>query len=260
MGKILLLVLLLGLLGFSAQAQQKVQTKVTIDFLYPGGEASPTEAVPVLEFFFEQLTKLTGYQISGVYRNDPQQIRNTLKTKKAELLFVSLDLLDESREGYEILVHTLSLATKKATQQFHFVTHKLAQAPFRQIIMERELEPHFLSKNILTPCQLGDQPDLIVSADKQILARIKNISTSLAPLILLNDFQYYSLKNLNTDWARQLKLVCSTPDLPSDPVLVRKELALEIRQNLEKALMAMGDSTAGQEILNALRLVGFKQP
>lgn len=259
-----LLFLFLFFLSFPAVGQEKL----TMAFIYPGGEGSAEEAQPILNRFFELIQKKGGPRVLGAYYPTLEEGLSAVKTDKAQAGIVSLEtyLTLKKNRTVEILLSTLPAASNNQMERYFLLTtaataETLEPAKVLTVYASRPMHPVFFRSVLMTNIPAEFQADFQLETDPNLLGRLKKLASGEAPGgALLDNYEYVSLKKLNLDWVGNLKLVYSSPLVPSSPFVLFTPLPETEKQRLIRALMGLPDSLDGREILKLLRLKGFAKP
>lgn len=244
------------------------QDKLTMTFIYPGGKGSAEEARPILDRFFELIRKKGGPQVSGAYYPTLEEGLSAVKGGKAQAGIVSLEtyLARGKNQPMEILLSTLPAASNNQMERYFLLTtaataETLEPAKALTIYTSRPIHPVFFRSILMTNIPTGFQADFQLTTDPNLLGRLKKIASGEAPGgVLLDNYEYVSLKKLNLDWVGNLKLVYSSPLVPASPLVLFAPLPETEKQKLISALMGLPDSLDGREVLKLLRLKGFAKP
>jgi len=73
---------------------------------------------------------------------------------------------------------------------------------------------------------------------------------------ILQPMEYWTLKNLNQPWTKELEVWKTSADIPTAPLILFGETSPAI-EKIKQVLLNMGADPEGAEILRELRLKGF---
>ncbi|MBI4411561.1 MAG: PhnD/SsuA/transferrin family substrate-binding protein [Deltaproteobacteria bacterium] len=256
--------LLLFFLSFSAVGQEKL----TMAFIYPGGEGSAEEAQPILDRFFAMIREKRGPLVSGAYYPALEEGLAAVKAGKAQAGIVSLETYLTRKKNWpmEILLATLPAASNNQMERYFFLTtaavsETLEPAKPLAVYTSKAMNPVLFKSILMTNIPADFQADFRLETAPNLLGQLKKLASGEAlGGALLDNYEYVSLKKLDLDWVKKLKLVYSSPLVPAPPVVLFTPLPEMQKQNLIQALMALPDSLDGREVLKSFRFKGFAKP
>lgn len=218
-----------------------------------GGEGSTGEAAPYLDGLAAELTKNSGLIFNIRYY--PEKSVGMAALGSAQLAIVSLDLLAEitKKQKIEILLATIPTQSNKAEEKYYLMSSKNAdeQAKGDSIYFSKNYSPDFIRNFILKEAWM--QKHAIQTAG-QVLPTLKKMAQNhVGGYVLLDSFEYASLKKLTFDWAQNLQTVYESPALPSAP-LIALTANMPDKEKIRQAFLDLKNP----EILGILRLRGFK--
>lgn len=258
---VLAIVLALTLNLFSESARAKNYNMV---FWYPGEAGSTSEAEPVLSSFFEYINGKLKASFKGKYFNSVSQgivyIKKT-RPKFGITSWISLKENESTLPTYTTIAKTLPLPSGTLTDQFTIVGY----APDGE---GRWTPPDNLVIYSSIPLSLAFlrshlAPDVKGSASIQttntMLMTLKKISSekSLNRAALLTPMEKYTLDNLKSEWTSSLTTLYRCRPIPTAPLVVFGDKP-DIADKLVEVLVKMPNDPEGKEILETLRLKGFK--
>ena len=259
-----LLFLFLFFLSFPAIGQEKL----TMAFIYPGGEGNTDEVQPILDRFFDLIRKKRGPQVSGAYYPTLEEGLSAVKSGKLQVGIVSLETYLTQKKNWpmEILLSTLPAASNNQMERYFLLTtavvaETLKPAKTLTVYTSRPINPVFFKSILMTNIPAEFQADFQLETAPNLPGQLKKLASGeVSAGVLLDNYEYVSLKKLNLDWIRNLKLVYSSPLVPASPVVLFTPIPESEKQKLSQALMALPDSLDGREVLKSLRLKGFAKP
>ncbi|MBI2338909.1 MAG: PhnD/SsuA/transferrin family substrate-binding protein [Deltaproteobacteria bacterium] len=249
------------------------QDKLTIAFIYPGGEGSSADAQPILDRFFDHVQKNGGPALTGAYYPTLETGLSAVKSGKTQVGIVSLEtwLTWKKSVPMEIILSTLPAASNNPRERYFFMTTAAnpeiiepARAPVAYA--SRPVDPVFFKSILMTNIPAEFQADFKLRTAQNLLSELKKIAAGETPgFALLDNFEYASLKKLrgsapSLDWVKDLRLIYSSPLVPASPVVLFTPIPEEEKEKLASALLSLPNSLEGREILANLRLRGFAKP
>jgi len=232
-------------------------------FFQPGGEGTPEEAQPFLDALSAQISEKGGPAIKGTYVQDKATGEAALRSGRFTIGIVPLDfyLLHSTKPAMEILLATLPEATGAPRDRFTLLIIRGKKMPaLFPVTLSRPADEKFVRKILLKDWPQRDKAPITV-AEPGLLAVLKKIAEgSLTAGALVDSFELRSLKALSSPWAKELEEVHTSPETPSPPVVLLKPLDETTKTNLKRAMIGLGSSEEGKEILSDLRLSGFADP
>ena len=230
----------------------------------PGAEGTPEQAEPLLDSWMDYLkNKGLDTSLKAVYRNVPvPDGAEQLKKIKPAVAIISLDayLTLADTDHLAILLQTRKLPSGDGTSEYVLVKNKQDAAP-SSLILAEPLTADFVKKILLkdSPASYQNLPQQITD---QVLFKLKKVGQGeLTSAVLISDYQAEVLKQLPSDWAKNLTIVARSPKLPAPPLVLfadaKESFPVEKFQHL---LLEMNQDPAGQQILQELRLKGFMKP
>lgn len=232
-------------------------------FFQPGGEGSPEEAQPFLDALSSEITKNGGPSSKGIYVRDSRTGEQAIRSGRFAIGIVPTDFyfLHSSKPAMEILVSTLPEATGAPRDRYTLVITRGKKMPaFFPIHVSRPIDEKFVRSVLLKDWPQREKATIQV-AEPGLLAVLKKIGEgSITAGVLLDSFELRSLKALSSPWAKELEEVYTSPEIPSPPVVLFKPMAATEKKNLRDAMIRLGSSEEGKEILADLRLAGFAEP
>lgn len=253
-----LLCLFLTILINHASAQEPL----SLAFLQPDGEGSPEEAQPLMDALAQQLSAQTHLTIVARYENRKPNIKQSIQSQKEDLLLLSTDLYFDHQNDpfYEVALSTLPLATTGSFNQYYLVADSKLSEPPQQILLSRPLPDSFLQHFVVGSCTQLTELNPQWQPTEQIFQALKTISAQKSQWILLDDFQFQALNQLNMSWAKTIIKKCESSPIPSAPLLFKKNLKDSTKDSLTTGFLRLSETAQGKEILESLRLKGFTKP
>ena len=249
----------------SLTAQRAKASTFDMIFWYPGEAGSSAEAGPLLDELFSYINKsLKGNKIAGNYINNTASGLVYIKNKKPNFGIVSWTALEDNRSTltqYSIMMQTLPLPEGKATDQYTLIgisdSEDANWSPPDRIIVNTSIPLSLaLLKSKLAPI-LKD--NVTVKTTKTMLMTLKKIASGETKneVALLTPMEKYTLDNLKGEWTTKLKTLYRSAPVPTAQLVYFGEKP-QIADQLSTILKDMNQNPEGKEILETLRLEGFK--
>ncbi len=224
---------------------------------YPGGEGDAANAEPILQEFSNQIKNISQGKLDLKINYSQEEISTVAYQKLNTYHFVILshDAFLQSKTGpvkLTPILTTLPLPEGRVSEKYYLLQDATQDSKlFNNPILNanRPYSADFLKKYF---------PDLITlekyqfQYQRNIIGVIKNLSLNKNQLVLVDAFQYASIKKLEMPWIKSLKIFATSTDVPS-PKLLMIENHGELATVLTDALIKL----QGSPVLLQLRLKGF---
>ncbi len=234
-------------------------------FWYPGAEGTPEQALPLLQTWTDYIAEQGGIQgsIEPVYRTDPVASGvGFLKKLKPTVAIVSLEAYQAIQTEYPvtILAQTQREPAGDGSQRYYLI-HKKGNASFQTVELSEPLDPPFAEAKILAPSRFSKQHPPFHYAP-QILQTLKKIGRGELPAAaLINDYEWAVLKQTSLPWSQNLAVLLKSSPLPAPPLILFTDWKKSFPvKTVLQTLKVMDKNPDGKEILEALRMRGFKEP
>jgi hypothetical protein len=235
-------------------------------FWYPGGEGTALQAKPILTAFTDYLNARTpkDQKFRPQYISDVASGKKIIREKNVSVGIVSLPIYLESTEltKVKLLLQTLPLPEKNGTEHFYLLAHRNASlSPYDSAVYSPRPYPTAFLKNVIFSNNPAMASAKLIPTET-ILNTLKKVGQEeLKAYILVNSFEYETVKHLDASWAQQLSVISISPPLPTSPMVIfHHHLLKNPLDNLIPILLKMPQDPEGKEILETLRLNGFKVP
>jgi hypothetical protein len=237
----------------------------TMVFWYPGEQGSTAEAEPVLTSFFDYLNKkLKGSKFSGKYFNTTSSGIIYIKKTKPAFGIASAIALRENNgtlPAYNRIASTLPLPHGTISQQFTLVGisppegEETTPPTKTTIYTSLPISMSFLKSKLFPDLQ----GTISIQNTNTMLMTLKKIASSgdSSQVALLTPIEKFTIDQIKSEWAQSLKSLQTSHPIATAPLVYFGEKP-EISNELVKVLAAMPADTEGKEILETLRLKGFK--
>lgn len=239
--------------------------------IHPGGEGDADTARPYLESLFEYLEKSTGVAVSGTYLNDEQEGLKAWTDGEPDIAiltpgFYAKHLKVEAPEPWLV---TIPIYASGPYEKLYILSHldtDLVALPGRKeavkLLSSRSYDQAFLTDQLFVQAPNFAKIAWQSHAVSDLLGTLKSLSAGPSQgFVLLTGYEYGVVKDLirHQEEYKGLKLVFTSPELPSSVVVVsaKSRLSADQRDKLKTALMGMSSTLTGKLILKNLRLKGF---
>lgn len=231
---------------------------VNMLFWYPGEAGSTEEAAPVIDIFFEKINAdISPDKIQGKYFNTVDGGLNYIRGEKPIIAIISYPAWIQNANDMKnasVILSTLPLPGDKDTERYALVGHSSAKNNDLPIISSEPLSTAFVRAYLFPNIPENTK----VSQNPQILFNLKKIASGeLKSLAILTPTEATTLKKLGAPWTKSLKTMAESKEVPTARVVLFDPAWKGIGK-FKKSLVSMNDDEEGREILNELRLKGFK--
>ncbi|MBI2092333.1 MAG: hypothetical protein HYT75_05015 [Deltaproteobacteria bacterium] len=225
-------------------------------FWYPGEAGSTAEAQPTIDLFFDYINKrVAPDKISGEYFNSAEEGLKAVKHAKFAIIsFATFEIYGDKIGPAKPLLQTITLPEGKTTEQYTIVGK--GEKPFwnTPLYSKQPLTEAFVHKYIIA--ENGVKPATV----NNILPALKEISAGRkSGAVLLQSIEYFSYKNINQPWKKELSVWHTSKPVPTAPLIIIGEPPA-FTDKLKKILLEMNQNPDGKNILESLRLAGFISP
>jgi len=247
--------LILAILTISSGA---LAENIRMIFWYPGEAGSTELAQPALDLFFGYINSRTAPdKIDGRYFNTVNDGLSFIRSASPKLGILSFAAFEENREKIgrvSILLKTLPLPGGKSLEQYVIVGKGEKPKSWNINLYSRQpLTAGFVNKYVL-PGTAAPK----IAVVPAILPTLKEVSSGKMPGgVILQPIEFFTLKNLNQDWAKELKTWSTSPPVPTASLLLFGD-TLPVVEKIKTILLNMEKDPEGKDILNELRLKGFE--
>jgi len=237
---------------------------VKILFFYPGGQGSQSVAQPILDEFSAALKKASGDQIEAniSYIADKAEGLKFIQTQKPAASIMSLDAFYQygAQTGAQVIAKTLQLPSADGSDQFFIVGKKDAALPTSgalSLVSTQPLEKSFLTTKLfpkLSALTISLQPSQNVVGELRSIGEGKKDGW-----VLLDQFEFGNISKLKTPWATALAAAATSDKISSAPfVAFQGNVSDPLKTSLQSALVKLSQDASAKEILQTLRIKGFK--
>jgi len=256
MKKIAIAFLLVGII-FNASKAFSSSTKMI--FWYPGEAGSTEEARPVLRAFFEYLKEKDGSLVlDGSYFNTDEGL-SYIKGKKPEVGILSFFAWTNNRKEFpdaEVLLTILPKPYGKGSENYALVGTGDLKDDGAIVFTSEPLTADYVRSNLF-----ADLPASVkLTQTASIMQKLKAISSGESPgFAILTPIEAYTLGQVSSEWAKNLKTVATSKPVPSARLILLQP-DYKDAEKLKSVLLQMQNDPGAKDILDELRLVGFTNP
>ncbi|MDX1386480.1 MAG: hypothetical protein R3257_02745 [bacterium] len=261
MKKFLTFSLFLAFLLSSTTLQAKT---ISLIFLYPGGQGSQEQAQPLLDNFAKFLKENSQGKIDVQikYFSNEKAGEQFIQSKKPAAGILAEDLFVEKGNVWQAqkLLQTLQLPSGDGTNQYFIIGNNKELLPTSGslfLMSTRPLTGSFVRQKLFPDQELT----LEVKKVPNVVGKLRKIGRGQEKgFVLLDQFEYATIKRLKASWANDLKTFASSKKVPSAPFVVFKEnISSPQSKELKKALLKLTQDGKAKETLGLLRIKGFQE-
>ncbi len=229
-------------------------------FWYPGEAGTTQDAQTPLNDFFSYINKkIAPESITGKYFNTIPAGLNYIKKEKPKLGILSY-VAFTSNNNAKTLLQTLPLPDGKPTENYVIVGKGPKPANWNiPLYTKQPLSMEFLKDYILndrTTVRSYDRTNVIPN----MLLTLKDIAAGTKTgAAILQPMEYFTLKNLEPPWAKDLNVWHTSMPIPTAPLVTFGDIG-PVADKIKNVLLKMSSDPAAAPILETLRLKGFSAP
>lgn len=238
-------------------------------FIFPGGEGDKTSAQPILDQFFEWIAQEGGPRLTGQYYNTMDEVTGVIQKKEATLGILNLEtfLQENQISPLEVLLATIPLTTGDYKERYFllagkgFLSDEESSKEKQTVYASHPVSLHFFSRVLFRNLPLNAPGFFSIEETTNIFGKLKKMAEGeKSCCVLLNSHEHQSFKKLELAWTKNIKLVSTSQEIPTSPVVLLKQMPRSDGERIITAFSQMSHSSGGREILRSLRLQGFAKP
>ncbi|MCP5465001.1 MAG: PhnD/SsuA/transferrin family substrate-binding protein [Deltaproteobacteria bacterium] len=242
---------------------------LNFSFIYPEGEGDNQTAQPYLKSFFEKIKENGGPELTGNYFNDADDAQEALEEGQIDFAIVEPLFFERFSKKLKLrpLLKAVPSYSNGAFEKYYIMAFKDTDVTELEkpgiavnLFASREYNENFLNNQIF---KNNDQIKKVPWYSRQtenLLKILKEIDAGKNnTFVLLTGYEFTvinKIKKQGKDF-QNLKLVYTSPELPSSVLVIGKDVPKEQQESLSNALQQMSSSLTGQIALKKLRLKGF---
>ncbi len=233
-------------------------------FWYPGEAGTTEEAQGPLDALFNYVnSKVAPDKLSGKYFNTVEGGAAFIKQSKPKfgiISFAAYQMNSASLGQNAVLMQTLPLPDGKPSERYVIVGKSAAPKDWAGITLysKQPLTSEFVEKFILPPLPYPLPPGERVKTVQNILPALKDVAAGTKPGgVILQPIEHFTLKGLQQPWVKELSIWHISNEMPSAPLVIFGADD-PFTQKFKAALLNMANDPQGKQILETLRLKGFK--
>lgn len=264
--KKLVLTALILLVSWEAFAQSISFYVVSLE-----NEGDPNSVKPHLAELFDYLKETTGVPVTGMYINSLTDADLAFKQDRIHLAIVPNDFFEQNEKKFNLarLLRTMPSYSGGPFERYYIMANLHAdilslmeqQTPVR-LVATRFYDNGFFNEKVFVGS--GDIKKVLWKFEQtpNILEAIQHIAAGDPNVfVFLTGYEFSivnGLRKQNKDFAK-LKLVYTSRELPSSPLVTVGAVDLTAVEKIKAALFNMSGNLRGDMILRKLRLTGFAE-
>ena len=227
-------------------------------FWYPGESGTSADAQPILDEFLEIIsTKAAPDKFSGLYLNDVSGGISYIAKEKPVIAVISFAAWHQNKNkiGGNVLLSTVTEPAGKSFEVYSLVGPADKIPSGATILTSEPLSLTFVSENLFPDLDNGAR----LTQSHQMLMELRNIGEGKSKnFAILTPSEAYTLSKVSFPWAKNLKTVSTSKQVPSARVVLLDN-NWPGSQKFKQALLNFGRTEDEKTILKELRLVGFAE-
>ena len=254
------------------------EASATLIVCYPNAPGSTESARPVMQRLGEHLAARGGTPCTAAYTNDAALARAWIDRSPPRFAILSLELFLRWREPLGLTPLALSERDGVIQERFHLLVpagapharlEDLADLDRPAVVRSPHVEEARFARAILFGGRLdvraqGEEPAaawaLATDQPLRVLRRmIKGEPFQDLPVdaVLVDDTTWSGLQQLKS-FQGALRVLYTTPALPTAPVVAFPGAPPEARRRITAALAGMASDATGKKLLETLQVTGFR--
>lgn len=226
-------------------------------FWYPGEAGSTSDAQNTLDMFFDYVNeRIMPYKISGKYFNTVPEGMDFIKRSRPKIGIISFAAATINKDkigANTTILQTLPLPDGKVVEQYTIVGKGPKPSNWNnvELFSKQPLNSDLIQRYILN----ANTPKLTLISN--LLLTLKDLAAGTKQGgAILQPMEYFTLRNLNQPWAKELVAWQTSKPIPTAQFVVFGEADDNI-QKIKNVVLKMNQEAKGKEILETLRLKGF---
>lgn len=242
-------------------------------FIYPDAVSSDGNLKSGLKTFFDYLATQTKSEFSGDVYKDSTEAVTQFEAQKVNMAVVSPEFFQTYRDKFNLkrVADIIPLYSEGPYEKLYImiwgsanVENLLADQTSPTLYSTQKYDASFLQEKIFHDDETMRQViwQFVQTPDVLSVVKVMAASENGGGFVLLTGTEFFAVQKMRkTDESlRSLKLVFTSPDLPSSSlVIVEEKIAPENLQMVKRTLLGMSDSLNGLSILKKLRVKGFAE-
>lgn len=227
----------------------------------PGGPKLSKSQTEVMDQLFRHLEKkmaLENGRLQGRYENSKRGCDKAI-AEKPGVLFPSVPIYLESKQTLKLKPVAQLRVNGKTRDNFYVLAKadtkvEVSGLAGKTIMGTHVGSPRFVSDVVFQGRLKPDQ--LKLKVQKRSLRAVRRVISGRAAAVVLDGEQYRALEG--TDFGKKLRLVHTSPAVPTPPVTVVPGRVPEgFGRRLGEALVSMRDDPEGRKVLETFKIEGF---
>lgn len=225
-------------------------------FWYPGEAGSTAEAQPVLDAFFDYLSKeMAPEKVSGKYFNSVKGGLDFIANRKPKAGIISFAAWTQNRArmgGAKPILATLPFPGGRVTESYTLVGAKKELHADATVYSSEPMKLDFVKAHLFSNIPSGAK----LTQTERMFVKLKQLAGEENAFAILTPIEAATFKKLKTDWSKSLKVIEKSRPVPTARVIVFGQ-GWKDSAKFSEVLLGAGKDPAAAEILEELRLKGF---
>lgn len=242
-------------------------------FIYPDAGVEDGTLKTGLQTFFEYLGTQTKNEFSGDVYKDSADAITQFEAQKVNIAVVSPEFFQTYKDKYHLkrVADIIPMYSEGPYEKLYIMTQGsasveslLADQTSPTLYSTQKYDASFMNEKIFHDDEIMKQVTWQFVQTPDIVSVVKIVAAGVGDgsFVLLTGSEFFAVQKMRkTDESlRSLKLVFTSPDLPSSSlVIVEKKITPESLQMVKRTLLDMSDSLNGLSVLKKLRMKGFAE-
>lgn len=224
---------------------------------------------PDFEDLCEYLLLNAGLTVTGAYSDDMAQTEKLLQEKKVSLAIVSQEFFESSKTRLNLnkFLLTIPIYSNGPYESLHILAHKdtniltlMDQAAAVDLFATNDYDQKFLDDKLFSGNDQIKKISWSLKETTDISTATKNVAHAASnAFVLLTGEEFFTINKLRTQdkELQNLKLIYTSPNLPTNILVVASSVDAAILAKLKSALLTMSGTLNGDLALKKIGLKGF---
>ncbi len=244
------------IIAHTAVAQART---VKMVFWYPGEAGSTVEGQPVLDAFFDYVSKkIAPDKMEGRYFNGVSDGLQYIMKEKPAVGIVSFAAWSQNSTklgGAKILLATLPMPSGQPTERYTLVGTATDIKAGTNVMSSEPLSEAFVRNALFKKIPAG----LKFTQTPQLFANLKKIADgSLNAAAILTPNEAQTLQKISAAWVKSLKEIALSEPVPTARLIVFDQ-GWNGSEKFKQALLQIGSDSSAKDFMDEMRLAGFAE-